>query len=111
MVKKNAMVYHKLVRDRIPQIIAETGKKCTTQTLSEEEYLRFLDAKLTEELAEYQQSKSLEELSDLLEVMEAVVKARGYRWEELTRIQAEKREKRGAFDRRILLEEVFETQE
>lgn len=40
-----------------------------------------LDAKLTEELAEYQESKSLEELADLLEVMGAVVKARGYTWE------------------------------
>ena len=37
-----------------------------------------LDAKLDEELAEYQESKSLEELADLLEVMRAVVKARSW---------------------------------
>ena len=65
-----------------------------------------LDEKLEEELAEYQESKSLEELADLLEVMAAVVEARGYTWQELTRIREEKREARGGFREQILLEEV-----
>ena len=41
--------YHKLVRDRIPEIIEASGKSCVTETLSEEEYLRMVDAKLDEE--------------------------------------------------------------
>ena len=61
--------YHKLVRDRIPEIIESDGKTCVCETLSDEEYIRLLDEKLNEELAEYQESKSLEELADLLEVM------------------------------------------
>ena len=69
--------YNKLVRDRIPEIIKAAGKKCICSVLSEEEYLERLNAKLSEELAEYQESKSLDELADLLEVMEAVVQARG----------------------------------
>lgn len=72
--------YYKLVRDRIPEIIEANGQTCITETLSDEEYLRLLDEKLAEELAEYQASKSLEELADLLEVMRAVVKARAGRW-------------------------------
>ena len=83
--------YHKLVRDKIPQIIADTGKTCRTDILDEETYLQLLDEKLGEELAEYQQSKSLEELADLLEVMEAVVAARGYTWEQLEAVKAEKK--------------------
>ena len=75
--------YNKLVRDRIPEIIEVSGKNCKTKILNDEEYLRMIDAKLDEELAEYQESKSLEELADLLEVMEAVVNARGYTWEQL----------------------------
>ena len=59
--------YNKLVRDRIPEIIAADGKRCTVETLSDEEYLLLLDHKLDEELAEYQESKSLEELADLLQ--------------------------------------------
>jgi predicted house-cleaning noncanonical NTP pyrophosphatase (MazG superfamily) len=97
------MVYNKLVRDKIPQIIAASGKNCVTEVLTEDAYLQKLDEKLGEELAEYQESKSLEELADLLEVMAAVVKARGYSWEELERIRARKREKRGGFEERILL--------
>ena len=105
---KKHTVYNKLVRDRIPEIIEASGKTCVTEVLSQEAYLLALDAKLNEELAEYQQSKSLEELADLLEVMGAVVKARGYTWEELTRVREEKRSARGAFDGRIMLKEVIE---
>ena len=100
--------YDKLVRDRIPEIIESTGKTCTTRILSREEYLQKLDEKLNEELAEYQQSKSLEELADLLEVMEAVVKARGYTTEQLHRVQEEKRAERGGFEKAILLCQVSE---
>ena len=42
-----------------------------------------LDAKLNEELSEYQESKTLEELADLLEVMRSVIRARGWTWEQL----------------------------
>lgn len=100
--------YNKLVRDRIPEIIQKEGKTCLSETLPPEEYLSFLDKKLNEELAEYQESKSLEELADLLEVMEAVVKARGYTWEQLAALCREKREKRGGFEKRILLKEVYD---
>ena len=102
------MKYHKLVRDKIPEIIEGQGKTCVSQILSREEYLRMLDEKLGEELAEYRESGELEELADLLEVMEAVVKARGYTWEQLTAVRDEKRQKRGGFEKRILLKEVIE---
>ena len=59
-----------------------------------------LDQKLDEELAEYQESKSLEELADLLEVLQAVVKARGWTLEELEQVRAEKATKRGGFEKR-----------
>ena len=105
---KKHMVHNKLVRDRIPEIIEASGRKCITQVLPDDAYIQALDAKLNEELAEYQQSKSLEELADLLEVMGAVVKARGYTWDDLTRVRKEKRACRGAFDQRIFLKEVIE---
>ena len=71
-------IYHKLVRDRIPEIIESDGKTCVCETLYDKDYISLPDHKLNEELAEYQESKSLEELADLLEVMQAVVKARGW---------------------------------
>lgn len=98
--------YDKLIRDKIPQIIESQGKTCVTEILSQEEYLQKLDEKLCEELAEYQQSKELEELADLLEVMEAVAIARGYTWEELLAVRDQKREARGGFQNRLCLKEV-----
>lgn len=104
----NTIKYHKLVRDRIPEIIESAGKKCIYTELSDDAYIAMLDTKLNEELAEYQDSKSLEELADLLEVMQATVIARGYTLEELEHVRAEKAAKRGGFAKRLLLEEVQE---
>lgn len=101
-------IYSKLVRDRIPEILEEDGKVCTTEILPDDRYLRMLDAKLDEELAEYQESKSLEELADLLEVMRAVVNARGWSWEQLEQVRQEKAARRGSFEKKILLKEVRE---
>ena len=98
--------YHKLVRDRIPEIIEADGKLCVCETLTDEDYIHLLDQKLNEELAEYQESKSLEELADLLEVVQAVVKARGWTLEELEKVRADKATKRGGFEKKILLKEM-----
>ena len=77
------VTYHKLVRDRIPEIIEQSGSQCTCAVLSQEDCLLMLDKKLGEELEEYQESKSMEELADLLEVIHAVAKARGSSMEEI----------------------------
>ena len=70
--------YNKLVRDRIPEIIQASGKMCSTEILPDEDYLKYLDAKLDEELAEYHKDQNIEELADLLEVVHAAALARGY---------------------------------
>lgn len=98
--------YNKLVRDRIPEIIEASGKTCVTEILSDKDYLRMIDAKLDEELAEYHQDQNIEELADLLEVIRAAAVARGYSIEELEKVRAEKAAKRGGFEKKILLKEV-----
>lgn len=100
------IVHDKLVRDRIPEIIAQSGRRCSVRTLAGEDYLARLDAKLNEETAEYQQSKSIEELADILEVVYAIACARGSSVNELERVRAEKAERRGGFECRILLIDV-----
>ena len=100
--------YSKLVRDRIPEIIKASGKNCVTELLSDAEYLRMIDAKLDEELAEDHKEQNVEELADLLEVIYAAAKARGYTLEQLEAVRAEKASKRGAFEKKILLKEVIE---
>jgi len=93
--------YDKLVRDLIPEIIEASGRQCVCATLSDEEYLAKLDEKLNEELAEYQESKSMEELADLLEVIRAVAVARGSSIEEVEAIRREKAAKRGRFEKKL----------
>ena len=75
--------YNKLVRDRIPEIIEASGKNCVTEILSDADYLKMLDAKLDEELAEYHKDQTVEELADLLEVIFAAATARGCELEQL----------------------------
>lgn len=100
--------YCKLVRDRIPEIIEASGKTCATEILSDDEYLRMIDAKLDEELAEFHKDQNIEELADLMEVIYAAAIARGYTIEQLENVRTKKAEKRGGFQKKILLLEVTE---
>lgn len=99
-------VYNKLVRDKIPEIIEADGKTCKTRILSDEEYIAALEAKLNEEVAEYQADKNLEEMADVLEVLQAICIARGYSLEELKEHRAKKASERGGFADKIFLEYV-----
>lgn len=102
------MKHNKLVRDKIPEIIQNSGKIPHTHILSDELYLAELDKKLNEECAEYQADNNLEELADMLEVMYAIVEARGCTVKELENIRLEKRRMRGGFKDKIFLEYVEE---
>lgn len=99
-------IHNKLVRDKIPEIIEQSGKTAHTHILTNDEYISELDRKLGEEFAEYQADKNLEELADMLEVMYAIATARGYSTEKLETVRREKAEKRGAFNDKIFLERV-----
>ncbi len=101
-------VYNKLVRDNIPAIIESTGKKFACYTATEEEYLEKLQEKLLEEVNEFLEDPSLEELVDVYEVFSTLRHVMGYSVEALERAADEKNLKRGAFDSRIILESVEE---
>ncbi len=101
-------IHNKLVRDKIPVIIKNDGKTCVTHVLSDEEYIAALETKLNEEVIEYQVDKNLEEMADVLEVLQAICVARGYRLEELEAMRKKKADERGGFENRIFLEYVEE---
>lgn len=102
------IIYNKLVRDKIPEIIQNDGKTCRTEILTKAAYLKMIDAKLDEELEEYHKDQTIEELADLMEVIYAAAVARGYSVDELEKVRQKKVQKRGAFENRILLREVSE---
>lgn len=102
--------YNKLVRDRIPEIIQQSGKQCTTKNLSDEQYIKELQKKSVEELQEYlntkDNEKAIEELADVLEVLHALAKCHGSSIEEVEKVRIEKKKKRGGFEEKIFLIEV-----
>ena len=97
------MNYNKAVRDKIPEIIEKSGSKYHVKTLSDIEFLKKLEEKLNEEVAEYQSDKNPEELADILEVIYRIAKLRGVSKEELEKIRIEKNSKRGSFDNNLFL--------
>lgn len=102
------IIYNKLVRDKIPQIIEDDGKKAVYHHLSDEEYIQALEVKLEEEIEEYKKDKNLEEMADVLEVLFALCKARGYSVQELMGKKEEKAIHRGGFEEKLFLEYVEE---
>ena len=100
-------IYNKLVRDKIPEIIAgDNGKTCVTRIMEDDEYLETLNKKMKEELKEYLESGEVEELADLEEVLRAILDVKKVSYEEFEKIRNAKVDKRGAFKKKILLESV-----
>lgn len=100
------MKYSKLIRDRIPEIIAKTGKTVSYRILNEEEFKNALEEKLDEEVIEFHESKSAEEIADILEVVNAIIKANGYHRITVFKERMKKKIFKGGFRRRAFLEAV-----
>ena len=103
------VAYNKLVRDQIPGIIAAAGSQFATRVLDDAGYQKALLAKLLEEAQEAQaapEDQLISELADVLEVLRALAKVRGMRWEDVELEAERKRAERGGFERRIFLEYV-----
>jgi predicted house-cleaning noncanonical NTP pyrophosphatase (MazG superfamily) len=107
--KSDRTIYHKLVRDRIPVIIREAGGLARVGQLSRVDAIRLLKQKLIEEAVEVwtcDDASLAEELSDVLEVIEALRSQGGIEKDKLERVRRDKREARGGFEKLIYLEET-----
>ena len=69
-------IYNKLVRDKIPEIIAQQGKQVTFSTLKFDEFKQALKDKFIEEATELVNAETLEqiieEMADIYEVLNAM---------------------------------------
>ena len=95
--------YDKLIRDRIPEIIASTGARADIRILSDAEYPVYLERKLDEEVAEVHQDRNAEELADILEVIYALAADLGISQEKLHQVYRQKHDARGGFEKKLLL--------
>lgn len=99
-------VYNKLVRDKIPQVIAEEGNQCDIEITSKEDMISLLEDKLKEEVNEYLKDKNLEELADIMEVLFGLAHNLGYSEEELVEKRNCKLNQRGGFKEGVVLKAV-----
>ena len=104
LMQKREIVFNKLVRDNIPEIIKADGAECVTHIAKDDEYRALLIAKLKEEVDELIHNPCAEEIADVLEVIDAIAKFEGIMIDEIKRHKLSKRVNRGGFHKRIVLE-------
>ena len=97
---------NKLVRDKIPQIIESSGRRCRYRTIKREELTQALWDKLTEEVEEFRQTPNLEELADVMEALFSLADEYGWSWLELEEVRQAKRELKGGFIQGKFLETI-----
>jgi predicted house-cleaning noncanonical NTP pyrophosphatase (MazG superfamily) len=102
----------KLVRDRIPELITNSGGQPQTREARGEEYPALLRLKLLEEVQEFLDSGDAEELVDVIEVVHALARDKCVEPERLEELRAAKeREKGGFLTRTVLMTTVEEAAE
>lgn len=100
-------VYNKLVRDKVPEIIRESGSECEITKATDAQYFKLLRLKLRDEMHEFIETENIEELADIMEVIFSLAKALGYTEEDLIKAREDKRKEKGGFDEGIILKNIF----
>lgn len=96
--------FNKLVRDKIPDIIESNGEVPHIAIIENPfEFRKLLHEKLMEEYKEYCESRNLEKLADLVEVIRAIVLVNGVSLEDFEKMIQNKNRRRGSFSERKFL--------
>lgn len=103
--------FNKLVRDKIPDIIEQTGGIPQIEILDSNLFEKYLKLKLIEESKEVDEATNyesqIEELADLLEVFYAILKNMNIDIQDVEKVRKAKEEKRGGFKNKIFLKKVI----
>jgi len=99
-------LYHKLVRDRIPEILHNTGKNYQVCQLQGEDVTNYALKKLREEVQEFVENPCAEEAADILEVLEFICDRLSIGPVAVDAQRVSKRVTKGGFDMAMLLEWV-----
>lgn len=101
--------YNKLVRDNIPKLIEESGRQSTYKVLKDDhEYHEALIDKIVEEIEDFRQNNKEEEIADIYEALDSLVKLNDFEPMHIDYLRLIKREQRGSFNDRIFLIDVEE---
>ncbi|MBM5789588.1 NUDIX domain-containing protein [Candidatus Parcubacteria bacterium] len=101
-----ATYYGKLVHDRIPELMESRGVTVMTHGATMDEYHEALKAKLVETVGTFLESGETDVLADVLETVQTLTALLGTSREQLQLIQSQKKNARGGFEKRIILDET-----
>lgn len=107
---KKEIVYDKLIRDKIPEIMKKSKQEFEIFIASKEEYRDKLLEKVKEELEEFKKTPCEEEMADLLEVLENLMEEFELKYEDVLKVKQEKMLKRGSFKNKLILKKIVTTQ-
>ena len=94
----------KLVRDRIPELIKQSGQICNyAEAKNSELYVELLRAKLIEEVNEFLTTGAVEELADISLVVETIAGVLGYSEEQFKKVCVDKIEEHGKFENKYII--------
>lgn len=109
------IIHNKLVRDNIPEIIQKANKTPNIRILDNDDYLYYLKLKLVEEAKEASNTNNndelINELADVVEVIEAIIKTTNIAIEDINNAKISKANKNGQFNKKIFLESVDDNNE
>ncbi len=99
--------YNKLVADGLPEKLDRLGSAYSIRVMEQDEYEQELMKKVAEEARELSIARTkeemLKELADVLEIIDAIKRAKGLSDEEVAEAKAARLEKRGGFFKRLYM--------
>jgi len=93
------------VRDKIPELLKREGRNFKLVEIKDDnDFFLLLLKKLKEEVNEFLVNNDPEEIADILEVLETILRVKGWNENYIRRIKERKKAERGGFDKRYLIE-------
>lgn len=95
--------YNKLVRDRVPEIFENSGRKVEYKILSDAQVLLALQDKLLEKAQNFAKRPSETEISDIFELMDTIIEKFEYEQMHIDYLKLKNREAKGGYSKNVYL--------